>query len=71
MKRFQVIVVYVEENIMAGGQDITTKTEVTESLQNALTAASIYWDDPCCESVTIFDFKRQRDVLRYSRPDDI
>lgn len=59
-KRFQIITVY---------EDCTSKSECVSEIQPALTAASIYWQDASCVSVTIYDFKTNSTILDYDRPD--
>ena len=59
-KRFQIFTVY---------EGYITKTEYVSEIQSALTAASIYWMDPECLNVTIYDFKNKSTVLNYDRPD--
>lgn len=59
-KRFQIITVY---------EGCISKAECVSEIQSALTAASIYWMDPECLSVTIYDFKNDSTILNYDRPD--
>lgn len=57
--RFQVITVY---------EDGASKSEHVSDIQNALTAVSIYWMDPDCEMIRIYDCKKNINVLDYVRP---
>lgn len=63
--RFQLIVVFATDNIVTGGIDIETKTERTVSLDAALRAAAIYWEDPSCDRITIYDCKAKKTVMYY------
>ena len=58
--RFQIITVY---------EDCTTKTESVSDIQRALEAASIYWADPDCKMINIYDWKKNLNCLIYIRPD--
>lgn len=58
--RFQIITVY---------EDCTSKTEGVSDIQRALEAASIYWMDPECLNVTIYDFKNESTILKYNKPE--
>lgn len=59
-RRFQIITVY---------KDCSSKTETVSYIQGALAAASIYWTDPDCISVTIYDWSTREDVLNYTKPE--
>lgn len=58
--RFQIITVY---------EDGASKTENVSDIQRALEAASIYWADPECERVQIYDWKKNINCFTYIRPD--
>ena len=58
--RFQIITVY---------EDGTSKTESTSDIQSALKAVSIYWQDPECEMIQIYDWKNNINCLTYIKPD--
>ncbi len=58
--RFQIITVY---------EDCASKTESVSDIQRALEAASIYWMDPDCLIITIYDFKTQSTILKYNKPE--
>lgn len=58
--RFQIITVY---------EDCTSKTETVSDIHRALEAASIYWMDPECEMIKIYDWKKNVDCFTYIRPD--
>lgn len=57
--RFQIITVY---------NDNTSKSEHVSEIQSALTAVSIYWMDPDCEMIRIYDCEKNINVLDYIRP---
>ncbi len=59
-KRFQIITVY---------EGCISKAECVSEIQPALAAASIYWMDPDCLSVTIYDFASESTILEYNKPD--
>lgn len=58
--RFQIITVY---------EDGTSKTENISDIQRALEAASIYWIDPDCELINIYDRVKNINVLTYIKPE--
>lgn len=60
--RYQVITVY-------GVADC--KTESTSDLMSALRAAAIYWEDPDCSAITIWDWEAYADVMHYQRPNKV
>ena len=64
--RFQIITVFATENIVTGGLDIETKTERTVSLDAALRAAAIYWEDTSCDRITIYDLQAKTIVMYYA-----
>ena len=57
--RFQIITVY---------EDCVSKTETVSDIQRALEAASIYWQDPDCIMIHIYDWEQQKDILTYEKP---
>lgn len=67
-KRFQIVSVFVSENIVKGGMDIETKSEYTSSLSAALSAVTIYAEDPSCDRITIYDWETRKEVLWYNAP---
>lgn len=58
--RFQIITVY---------EDGASKTESVSDIQRALEAASIYWQDPECEMIQIYDWKKNINCLTYIKPE--
>ena len=64
--RFQIITVFATENIITGGLAIDTKTERTVSLDAALRAAALYWEDTSCDRITIYDLKAKTIVMYYA-----
>ena len=64
--RFQLVVVFATDNIVTGGLNIETKTERTISLDAALRAAAIYWEDTSCDRITIYDLKAKTIVMYYA-----
>lgn len=58
--RFQIVTVY---------EDGTSKSEMVSDIQRALEAASIYWVDPDCEMINIYDKVKNINVLTYIKPD--
>lgn len=58
--RFQIITVY---------DDGVSKEESTPDIQSALNAASIYWMDPDCEMINIYDRVKNINALTYIKPE--
>lgn len=58
--RFQIVTVY---------GDGTSKSEMVSDIQRALEAASIYWKDPECEMINIYDRIKNINALTYVKPD--
>ena len=58
--RFQIVTVY---------EDGTSKDESISDIHRALEAASIYWTDPDCEMINIYDRVKNINVLTYIKPE--
>lgn len=48
--------------------DCSVKSEHGNDFMSLLRAAAIYWEDPDCEYIHIWDKESGRDMLSFSRP---
>ena len=48
--------------------DFSSKTEHSDDLMALLRAAGIYWEDPSCEYIHVWDTIAHMDVMCFSRP---